>query len=90
MPHGTPRFFPYSICRPTAALQVWSISVFSYVGITRSGMRYSNIEPLHERRIGSPPAAVSRRPRANQDSCGSCPCAIATNVHSLASDASRS
>src|SRR3972149_4887453 len=28
-------------------------------------MRYSNIEPPHERRIGAPPALVSRRPRAN-------------------------
>ena len=35
-------------------------------------------------------AFVSRRPRANQLSCGSCPCAIATKLHSLASEASRS
>src|SRR3990170_7608740 len=58
MPHGTPRCPPYWICLVTAALQVRSSSVFSYVGITRSGMRYSNMEPLHERRIGSPAAAV--------------------------------
>src|SRR3989304_5689302 len=53
MPHGTARFFPYSICLATAALQVWSSSVFSYAGITSSGIRYSNIDPLHERRTGS-------------------------------------
>ena len=33
--------------------------------------------------MGSPPAPTSRRPRANQLSCGSCPCAIATKLHSL-------
>src|SRR4030067_776824 len=77
MPHGTPLCPPYWICLATAALQVRSSSVSSYVGITRSGMRYSNIEPLHERRIGSPPVAESRRPSAKQDSCGSSPCALA-------------
>ena len=90
MPQGTPRWPPYSICRATAALQVWSSKVLSYVGITSSGIRYSNIEPLHDSSTGSPPVPVSRRPRANQLSWGSCPWAMATNVHKRASEASRS
>ncbi|MEJ2613616.1 MAG: hypothetical protein P8Z35_01540 [Ignavibacteriaceae bacterium] len=64
--------------------------MFSYVGITRRGIRYSNIEPLQERRIGSPPTVVSNRPKANQLSCGNCPCAMATKQLSLASEAKRS
>jgi hypothetical protein len=43
-----------------------SISVFSYVGITSIGMRYSNIDPLHEMSVALPPAVVSKRPSANQ------------------------
>ena len=61
-----------------------------FVGITSNGMRYSNKEPLQERRIGSPATVVSRRPKANQLSCGNCPWAIATKLESLASEASKS
>src|SRR6185312_2331537 len=90
MPQGTFRVMPYSICRSTAALQLSSRRVFSYVGITRRGMRYSNIEPSHERRVGPDGELVSWRPRENQFSCGTSPCAIATKLANLASDASRS
>jgi len=40
--------------------------------------------------MGSPPALVSRRPRANQLSWGNCPWAMATNTARRASEASRS
>ena len=72
MPHGTPRCRPYSIWRRTAAWQVWSSSVSSKLGITSSGIRYSNIEPLQDSSTGSPPMWVSGRPSANQRSCGKC------------------
>ena len=42
------------------------------------------------REAGAPPVLVSRRPNANQLSCGNCPCAIATKQHSRDSDASKS
>src|SRR5437868_15540208 len=90
MPHGTPRLFPYSICFCTIALCVWSSRVFSYDGATSIGMRYSNIEPLHDNNIGVLPAFVNCRPNENQLSCGNLPCAIPVNVVSLASDASKS
>ena len=45
-------------------------NVSSYVGMTSSGMRYSNIEPLHESSAGRPPDVVSNRPRRNQWSTG--------------------
>ncbi len=52
--------------------------MFSNVGMTSSGIRYSNIDPLHERSTGAPPDVVNVRPSANQLSCGSFPCAMAT------------
>ena len=58
--------------------------------MTSNGIRYSNIEPLHDSNTGSPLVAVSRRPSANQLSCGSSPCAMATKLHSRASEASKS
>ena len=59
-------------------------------GITSKGIKYSNIEPLHEASTGAPPAVVRRRPRANQDSCGNWPWAIATKLPRRASEASKS
>jgi hypothetical protein len=53
-------------------------------------MRYSNIDPLQESNIGSPPELVNNLPRANQLSCGNFPCAIPTKIPNLASDASKS
>jgi len=54
------------------------------------GIRYSNIEPLHDISTGLPSCAVSSRPSANQLSCGSWPRAIAVKMPSRASEASRS
>ena len=48
--------------------------------MTSCGIRYSNIEPLHDTSTGSPPASVSRRPSANQLSCGNWPCATARKL----------
>ena len=78
MPQGTPRCRPYSIWRATAAWQVWSRSVPSKPGITRSGIRYSNIEPLQLSSTCLPRAVVRRRPSANQWSKGIWPEAMAT------------
>jgi hypothetical protein len=55
--------------------------------MTSIGIRYSNIEPLHESSTGSPPVAVSKRPSANQLSCGTWPWAMATKLHRRASEA---
>ena len=56
-----------------------------------SGIRYSNIDPLHEtqRRAGRRPTRT-RRPRRNQCACGTSSFAIARKLASRASDASRS
>ena len=58
--------------------------------MTSSGIRYSNIEPLHDSSAGRPCDVVSWRPKLNQCSCGSLPWAIATKLASRASEASRS
>ena len=39
--------------------------------MTSIGIKYSNIEPLHDMSTDSPPTVVSKRPSANQFSCGS-------------------
>src|ERR1700722_11047693 len=90
IPQGVLRCPPYSICLLTVAREVCQISVFSYVGITRLGIRYSNIDPLQERSTGSLPAFVRRRLRANQLSCGNLPWAIPVKIPNLTSEASRS
>ncbi len=59
-------------------------------GITSSGIRYSNIEPLHEISTGPARDVVSSLPSANQCSWGSRPCAIPTKLARRASEASRS
>jgi hypothetical protein len=53
-------------------------------------MRYSNIEPLQDSRVGLPTVRVRSRPRLNQCSCGSLPWAIAMKLARRASDARRS
>ena len=58
--------------------------------MTSSGMRYSNIDPLHDSSARSLPVGVSERPSLNQCSGGTCPVAIATKLVSRASDASKS
>src|SRR3546814_2881489 len=61
----------------------WSSDVCSSdLGITSCGIRYSNIEPLHESSAGSPSTSVSRRPKANHASCGSWPQAMPMKLHS--------
>jgi hypothetical protein len=46
--------------------------------MTKSGIRYSNIEPLHETSIGWCRDAMSRRPSENQWFWGTWPNAMAT------------
>ena len=56
--------------------------------MTSSGIRYSNIDALHERSARELPVGVSDRPSLNQCSCDTSPVAIAMKLASRASDAS--
>ena len=91
MPQGTPRCLPYSICRAhrrAAGLVEQRVLVASASRAAASGTRTSSRSTTAA--PARPPAVVSRRPSANQFSCGSWPCAIATKLASRASEASRS
>jgi hypothetical protein len=55
-----------------------------------SGIRYSNIDALHDSSARAPPAGVRGRPSLNQCSCGTLPVATAMKLARRASDASRS
>jgi len=66
MPHGTPRFAPYSIWARTIRRDVEASRLVTGARITRGGMRYSNIDPDQDSRAAPPPAAVTERPRRNQ------------------------
>src|SRR6185437_13829449 len=89
-PHGVFLSAPYRICRRTAPWYVWSSSVNGYDCVTSTGMRYSNLLPLHDARARMPRSDVRERPRWNQCSTGTSPLAIAMNEARRASDASRS
>ncbi len=56
--------------------------------MTSSGMKYSNIDALHDSSARALPVGVSERPSLNQCSCGIWPVAIATKLASRASEAS--
>jgi hypothetical protein len=56
--------------------------------MTSNGMKYSNIDALHDRSARSVPVGVSDRPSLNQCSWRIWPVAIATKLVSRASDAS--
>ncbi len=56
--------------------------------MTSSGIRYSNIEALHESSARELPLGVSDRPSLNQCSCETVPVAMAMKLASRASDAS--
>jgi hypothetical protein len=55
--------------------------------MTISGIRYSNIDALHESSARELPTGVSDRPSLNQCSYESVPVAIAMKLASRASDA---
>jgi hypothetical protein len=58
-----------------------------YARITRRGIRYSNIDALHDSNARDAPVGVNDRPSLNQWSCGMLPVAIATKLASRASEA---
>jgi hypothetical protein len=90
MPHGTRRSDAYAICRRTAPSQVSSSTVYGNDRMTSTGIRYSNMLPLHETSAVAPAARVSVRPSRNQCSTGTWFRATARKLASRASDASRS
>jgi len=73
-----------------AIRQLWASSVSAGCRITRVGIRYSNIDALHDSRTDAPYMRVRGRPRWSQCSTGTSRLAIATKLATRASDASRS
>ena len=65
-PQGTLRSMPYAICRSSDPSYVSASSVAGNECITSSGMRYSNMLPLHDTSAVEPEACVSVRPSRNQ------------------------
>src|SRR5207253_10119459 len=55
--------------------------------MTSAGIRYSNIEPDHERRADPMPTGVKGRPSWNQCATGTSPLAMAMKLASRASEA---
>ena len=64
--------------------------LFHGVDDTSAGIKYSNIDPDQEIRIGAPLTGSKVRPSLNQCLVGRSPLAIATKLASRASDANRS
>ena len=56
--------------------------------MTSSGIKYSNIDALHERSARELPVGVNERPSLNQCSCDTVPVAMAMKLARRASEAS--
>ena len=79
-----------SICRLTMSRLVCASRLPPGARSTRSGIRYSNIEPDQDTSAAPAPMGVTVRPSRNQCRAGMSPLAMAMKLASRASEASRS